>query len=139
MSCAPFEYSGAIVFETPGQQGCRKLTGAGIKSAFPAKPTATQNSLRGVWRERVELDPGVRVGCRAWVFTGGRTHAATVRSIGWIGSTQETERLWVGVELQDPVGRHSGQAVDGQWYFRCRHGHGLYVRPECVEPWFNNL
>eukprot|EP00656_Telonema_subtile_P014348 TRINITY_DN1733_c0_g1_i8.p1 TRINITY_DN1733_c0_g1~~TRINITY_DN1733_c0_g1_i8.p1 ORF type:complete len:100 (-),score=16.96 TRINITY_DN1733_c0_g1_i8:33-332(-) len=60
------------------------------------------------------------------------------RFIGYIATSERAEALWVGVVLDERVGRHSGQACDGRYYFRCQHGFGLYARPECVEPWYNN-
>merc|ERR1711907_209104 len=105
VQAAPFEAGGAIVLEAPGKQGCRKLVGAGALSAIPAKPAPKE---RVTFHRPKELDPTVRVGCRAWVIsrgscsyhsqmlqvhTGGRTHPGTVRFTGYLRSTSDSKRL----------------------------------------------
>ncbi|GBG78514.1 hypothetical protein CBR_g27740 [Chara braunii] len=54
---------------------------------------------------------------------------ATVR---FYGPVSFGEGVWVGVELDTAVGRHSGM-VQGTRYFTCPHNHGLFVRPSAVE------
>eukprot|EP00656_Telonema_subtile_P014346 TRINITY_DN1733_c0_g1_i6.p1 TRINITY_DN1733_c0_g1~~TRINITY_DN1733_c0_g1_i6.p1 ORF type:complete len:137 (-),score=7.71 TRINITY_DN1733_c0_g1_i6:162-572(-) len=134
---APFSYQGAIVLEDTGRQGCRRLVSAETRNAIPPKPQPQSQKI--YHPPPPELDPSLHLGCRAWVMTAGRSHAGTVRFIGYIATSERAEALWVGVVLDERVGRHSGQACDGRYYFRCQHGFGLYARPECVEPWYNNL
>ncbi|XP_061603004.1 kinesin-like protein KIF13B isoform X2 [Cololabis saira] len=58
--------------------------------------------------------------------TVGGSKAGTVR---YVGPTQFAEGLWVGVELDSPVGKNDG-SVGRHRYFRCRPGHGVLVRPD---------
>ena len=53
----------------------------------------------------------------------GRT--AIVR---FIGSAHFAAGDWVGVELDDASGKNDG-AVQGERYFDCESGHGMFVRP----------
>lgn len=53
----------------------------------------------------------------------GRT--ATVR---YVGNAHFAGGDWVGVELDDASGKNDG-AVQGQRYFDCKSGHGMFVRP----------
>ncbi len=53
----------------------------------------------------------------------GRT--AIVR---FVGSAHFAGGDWVGVELDDATGKNDG-AVQGERYFDCESGHGMFVRP----------
>ncbi|TWW67174.1 Kinesin-like protein KIF13B [Takifugu flavidus] len=57
--------------------------------------------------------------------TVGSNKAGTVR---YMGLTQFAEGLWVGVELDTPVGKNDG-SVGGHRYFHCKPGYGVLVRP----------
>ncbi|XP_030018616.1 kinesin-like protein KIF13B isoform X5 [Sphaeramia orbicularis] len=58
--------------------------------------------------------------------TVGSNKAGTVR---YIGVTQFAEGVWVGVELDTPVGKNDG-SVGGHRYFHCKPGYGVLVRPD---------
>lgn len=51
--------------------------------------------------------------------------------IRFIGSTQFAPGEWVGVELEEDTGKNDG-SVQGERYFDCTMGHGMFVRPVTV-------
>ncbi|XP_028999228.1 kinesin-like protein KIF13B isoform X2 [Betta splendens] len=66
-----------------------------------------------------------------WLMEGacvtvGNNKPGTVR---YIGVTQFAEGVWVGVELDTPVGKNDG-SVGGHRYFHCKPGYGVLVRPD---------
>uniref|UniRef100_A0A3P9JJD4 Kinesin family member 13Ba n=1 Tax=Oryzias latipes TaxID=8090 RepID=A0A3P9JJD4_ORYLA len=62
-------------------------------------------------------------GCHVTV---GSNKAGAVR---YIGTTHFAEGVWVGVELNTPVGKNDG-SVGGHRYFHCKAGYGVLVRPD---------
>ncbi|EGD77763.1 hypothetical protein PTSG_08852 [Salpingoeca rosetta] len=64
------------------------------------------------------LQPGDRV-----MFD--RKYPAIVRYFGKVGSSP---KVWVGVELQDQVGKNDGCA-GGKRYFKCKPGYGIFALP----------
>ncbi|KAL4933351.1 putative dynactin [Aspergillus undulatus] len=59
-------------------------------------------------------------------LTDGRQ--ATVR---YIGATSFADGEWIGVELNDETGKNDG-SVQGERYFECGPGFGMFVRPTVV-------
>jgi hypothetical protein len=59
-------------------------------------------------------------------LTDGRQ--ATVR---FIGATSFADGEWIGVELTDDTGKNDG-SVQGERYFDCEPGFGMFVRPTAV-------
>ncbi|EED13205.1 dynactin, putative [Talaromyces stipitatus ATCC 10500] len=53
---------------------------------------------------------------------------ATVR---FVGSTHFASGDWIGVELDDASGKNDG-SVQGERYFDCEHGFGMFIRPSAV-------
>ncbi|XP_053488185.1 kinesin-like protein KIF13B isoform X2 [Ictalurus furcatus] len=52
-------------------------------------------------------------------------------TVRYVGHTDFSEGIWVGVELDMPAGKHDG-TVGGRQYFRCNPGYGVLVRPDRV-------
>lgn len=51
-----------------------------------------------------------------------------IAKIHFTGETHFAAGDWLGVELDDASGKNDG-AVQGQRYFDCKPGHGMFVRP----------
>ena len=62
------------------------------------------------------------------VLVVGYTCTGTVR---FVGKNNATDKLLVGVELDQPIGDNDGN-VDGVWYFRCPPNCGLLASPNKV-------
>ncbi|ORX71642.1 hypothetical protein DL89DRAFT_321907 [Linderina pennispora] len=72
---------------------------------------------------------GIHVDDRCQVeVLGSGTRLGAVR---FVGKTQFRPGYWVGVEFDEPTGKHDG-TVDGVRYFECRNQHGSFVRPDKV-------
>lgn len=70
----------------------------------------------------------LKVGARCAVDPGERRGA--VRFVGRI--PELAPGYWVGVELDEPVGKNDGSAKGGKAYFKCAPAHGVFVRPDKV-------
>jgi dynactin 1 len=51
-----------------------------------------------------------------------------IAKIHFIGETEFAGGSWLGVELDEASGKNDG-AVQGQRYFNCKPGYGMFVRP----------
>jgi len=87
-----------------------------------SSPKSAKSSPKSSHMERSIPKVGDRVKVESKTGTG------TVR---FVGTTEFKEGEWVGVEMDDAVGKHDG-TVDGKSYFRCADRHGMMVRPEKV-------
>ena len=54
-----------------------------------------------------------------------------IATVHYIGNPHFAPGEWVGVELEDSSGKNDG-TVQGQRYFDCPQGHGMFVRPSVV-------
>jgi len=68
-----------------------------------------------------DLSPGQVVS-----LTDGRQ--ATIR---FIGTTHFAPGDWIGIELDEPTGKNDG-SVQGERYFECEQGYGMFIRPTAV-------
>eukprot|EP00756_Hemistasia_phaeocysticola_P060229 Hpha_TRINITY_DN3851_c0_g1::TRINITY_DN3851_c0_g1_i1::g.44705::m.44705 len=71
----------------------------------------------------------VEVGSRVLVNRGDLPACGGVAR--YVGRTEFASGEWVGVELDEAVGKHSG-TVEGREYFVCPQGHGVFVRHSLV-------
>jgi dynactin 1 len=53
---------------------------------------------------------------------------ATIR---FVGLTHFAQGDWIGIELDEPTGKNDG-AVQGERYFYCEHGFGMFIRPSAI-------
>lgn len=51
--------------------------------------------------------------------------------VRFVGETYFAPGVWVGVELDDGTGKNDG-TVQGEKYFDCEPGNGMFVRPAAV-------
>ena len=56
------------------------------------------------------------------VLIGGRQ----IGFLRYFGQTHFGNGIFCGIELEEPVGKHSG-TIDGETYFACRHLHGIFA------------
>lgn len=64
-------------------------------------------------------------------FEVGQTvelHDGRIATVRFVGGTSFAPGDWVGVELEDKSGKNDG-AVQGQRYFNCPAGQGMFLRP----------
>ena len=69
--------------------------------------------------------PPVKVGHRVQVTGKGDS----VGTVAFIGTTQFSTGKWIGVVLDEPVGKNNG-VVQGKKYFSCADNHGIFVRQQ---------
>ncbi|WFD28176.1 hypothetical protein MNAN1_003182 [Malassezia nana] len=78
----------------------------------------------------LSMPPDMQVSARCIVNTGG--HLERRGTIRFVGATQFAPGAWVGVELDEPIGKNDG-SVQGVRYFAARNHHGTFVRPVHVQ------
>lgn len=52
-------------------------------------------------------------------------------TVHYVGNTQFAAGEWIGVELDDDSGKNDG-SVQGQRYFDCPAGRGMFLRPAAI-------
>ncbi|KAK2740543.1 hypothetical protein FQN57_006047 [Myotisia sp. PD_48] len=67
-------------------------------------------------------------------FTAGQLVTLTDERrarIRFVGTTRFAPGEWLGLELEDATGKNDG-SVQGERYFDCEHGHGMFIRASAV-------
>lgn len=100
--------------------GARRSSVHSSVVATSTKSTAANNS------DNNTLPPEIQTGAR--VIVNGE-NLGTVR---YAGVTSFQTGKWVGVELDEPIGKNNG-VVQGKRYFECKPNHGVFVRPMHVK------
>lgn len=62
---------------------------------------------------------------------GVRLADGRIAVVRFVGDTHFAPGVWVGVELDDGTGKNDG-SVQGETYFDCEPGNGMFVRPAAV-------
>ncbi|CDS40463.1 Cytoskeleton associated protein CAP Gly [Echinococcus multilocularis] len=101
------------VSEIPATTTARRISGASMGSVSSPVPDGSTGSLQV--GDRVQVS-GSRVG--------------TVR---FIGPTDFASGEWVGIELDEPLGKNDG-TVMGRRYFTCKPNHGLFSAASKITP-----
>ncbi|KNE67866.1 hypothetical protein AMAG_12584 [Allomyces macrogynus ATCC 38327] len=96
-----------------------------------ARSSATDDDDAAYEAAAAKISVGDR--CQVDVSTTADPNAGTKRGVvKFVGKVDFKPGHWVGVEYDEPVGKHDG-AVQGKAYFAARNKHGAFVRPTRVE------
>jgi len=108
-----------------------------------AKSAAVMAEERRTKDEEEIKKKGIEIGmrCRVGRDDGRRGIVRFVGEIVGLGGERETGCRWVGVELDEPVGRNDGSAkveveggaLESKRVFECKDKFGVFIRPEKVE------
>ncbi|KAM8870194.1 kinesin-like protein KIF13A isoform 2-T2 [Spinachia spinachia] len=67
-----------------------------------------------------------------WMAPGEQVWVGKRRgTVHYVGGVEFAKGIWIGVKLDMAVGKHNG-TVQGRVYFRCPPGHGVFVKPSCL-------
>eukprot|EP00948_MAST-09A_sp_MAST-9A-sp1_P001843 g1843.t1 len=103
----------------PRTKTSKTLSSSKKKSESARTPTSSaQHTLPGI-------------GARVFVKLKGQTSEA-LGTVRFCGDTDFRAGSWVGVELDDDLGKGDG-IVQGKVYFSCEPGKGVFVRPTSIE------
>eukprot|EP00057_Strongylocentrotus_purpuratus_P002704 XP_003725067.1 PREDICTED: dynactin, 150 kDa isoform [Strongylocentrotus purpuratus] len=70
----------------------------------------------------------INIGQRVEVIYKGEVHEGTVK---YKGGLTNTTGDWVGLDLDEPIGKHNG-LYKGRQYFSCRNKHGIFIHPSRI-------
>ncbi|CAG8444156.1 3739_t:CDS:2, partial [Scutellospora calospora] len=74
----------------------------------------------------------IKVGDRCEVDFGDAEGLKRRGTVKYVGETKFKPGYWVGVQYDEPVGKHDG-TVQGEQYFSCPAKYGAFVRPNKVK------
>lgn len=94
----------------------------------PTAPEHTRQKLAALDADVTSRGIGVGKRCQ---LGGDSSRRGFVRYVGEVPDIPGLGGAWVGVELDEPVGKNNGM-VGGTAYFRSKEKHGVFVRPERV-------
>lgn len=117
-------------FKLAQQQQRQADETAGLKAPTMIKTGMTeQNSEFGLETEE-QIRQRIHVGDRCSVSPGDRR--GVVRYIGLVPELVIPDFVWIGVELDEPVGKHNGM-VGGKRYFNAAEKCGTFVKAFAVK------
>lgn len=97
----------------------------------PNAPSQEQQRLAAIEQEVEQR--GIKVGLRCRVG-GEDTRRGVVKYVGPVGEIPNGAGTWVGVHLDEPVGKNDGSIAGKRyWGEESSMKHGVFVRPERVE------
>ncbi|EPZ33512.1 kinase-like protein [Rozella allomycis CSF55] len=91
-----------------------------------AEPTEETVKIQAEYKK---LAMEIQIGNRCEVDSEGILKRGTIK---FVGETEFKPGVWVGIEFDEPVGKHDG-SVQGIAYFAAKKNHGAFVRPTNVK------
>lgn len=62
---------------------------------------------------------------------GDRIKIELTGTVLYVGETDFSQGVWVGIELDTKMGKHNGTVMEKQ-YFICKDGHGVFMKPDKI-------
>ncbi|KAL4237915.1 hypothetical protein ACF0H5_002625 [Mactra antiquata] len=81
-------------------------------------------------QQEKEKAESIKVGDRCEVRVPGQP--ARRGCVQYVGTTDFKPGYWIGVQYDEPLGKHNG-SVKGRQYFQCPDKYGGFVKPENIE------
>ncbi|CAG8553950.1 10474_t:CDS:2 [Paraglomus occultum] len=98
---------------------------------FSDSQSATSSNSDNLFEEESK---NIKVGdrCQLDLSEGIEDGFKRIGTVRYVGLTRFRPGYWVGIEFDEPVGKHDGM-VQGERYFQCRPKHGVFVRPDKIK------
>ncbi|CAD6581115.1 MAG: hypothetical protein ASARMPREDX12_000364 [Alectoria sarmentosa] len=97
----------------------------------PAAPEIQERKVKEMWNEVGERNLHSPSRCR---LTDSPTKRGLISFVGPIPSLPGPPGApWIGITLDEPVGKNDGSVPSGERYFQCGRNRGVFVRAERVE------